>query len=118
LLQKVVPFLDRAHELTRLFEPRRETKEIQPIASHHLMTFVLVDVVRDFRENYPDYNLRLSTRAEAQVISMRLSESHGAIGACTPTDFPRGLQHHPGVMSTGVWRCRAHIAGQTRAQYC
>ncbi len=94
-LQKAVRFLDQAHELTRLFEPRRETKEIQLIASHYLMTYVLVDVVREFRKTYPDYNLRLSTRAEAQVISMLLSESHCAIGACTPTDFPRGLQHHP-----------------------
>ena len=94
-LQKAVRFLDQAHELTRLFEPRLESKEIQLIASHYLMAYVLVDAVREFRKLHPEYVLRLSTRAEAQVLGLLLGEAHCAIGACTPTDFPRGLHHHP-----------------------
>src|SRR5262244_2062397 len=35
-LQKAVRFLDQAHELTRLFEPRAAGKEIQLLSSHHL----------------------------------------------------------------------------------
>lgn len=94
-LRKAVRFLDQAHELTRLFEPRTENKEIQLIGSHYLMAYVLVDVVREFREIHPECGLRLSIRAEAQVFGLLLSEAHCAIGACTPTDFPRGLHYHP-----------------------
>ncbi len=88
-------FLDQAHELTTLFEPRPVTKEIQLIGSHYLLAYVLIDAVREFRELHSDYTLRLSTRAEAQVFALLLSEPHCAIGACTPTDFPRGLHYHP-----------------------
>lgn len=94
-LFKAVRFLEQAHELTTLFEPRPQAKEIQLIASHYLLANVLLDAVRDFREQYPDYVLRLSTRAESQVFALLLSEPHCAIGACTPTDFPRGLHYHP-----------------------
>ncbi|MFI4968644.1 MAG: LysR family transcriptional regulator [Lysobacterales bacterium] len=94
-LRKAVRFLDQAHELTRLFEPRAENKEIQLISSHYLMAYVLVDVLREFREIHPECGVRLSTRAEAQVFALLLSEGQCAIGACTPTDFPRGLHYHP-----------------------
>jgi len=94
-LQKATRFLDQAHELTTLFEPRAEVKEIQLLASHYLMAYVLVEVVRDFRSAHPEYLLRLSTRAESQIFGLLLAEAHCAIGACTPTDFPRGLHYHP-----------------------
>src|SRR4051812_35292119 len=94
-LQKATRFLDQAHELTTLFEPRAEVKEIQLLASHYLMAYVLVDVVREFRAAHPEYLLRLSTRAESQIFGLLLSEAHCAIGACTPTDFPRGLHYQP-----------------------
>ncbi|GAA0724283.1 LysR family transcriptional regulator [Dokdonella soli] len=94
-LQKAVRFLDQAHELTRLFEPRSHPNEIQLVASHYLMAYVITDAVREFREQHPEYLLRLSTRAEAQIFAMLLGEPHCVIGACTPTDFPRGLRHHP-----------------------
>jgi|KBSSwiStaDraftv2_1062776.scaffolds.fasta_scaffold29815_4 DNA-binding transcriptional LysR family regulator len=93
-LLRAVRFLDQAHELTTLFEPRAVAKEIQLIGSHYLLAYVLLDAVREFREQYPDYVLRLSTRAESQVFPLLLSEPHCAIGACTPTDFPRGLHYH------------------------
>jgi len=94
-LQKAVRFLDQAHELTRLFEPRAPVKEIQLIGSHYLMAYVLVDAVREFRQTQPDYMVRLSTRAESQVLGLLLGESQCAIGACTPTEFPRSLHYHP-----------------------
>jgi DNA-binding transcriptional LysR family regulator len=94
-LQKAVRFLDQAHELTRLFEPRGVAKESQLIGSHYLMAYVLVDAVREFRRSHPEYMLRLSTRAESQVLGLLLSEAQCAIGACTPTDFPRSLHYHP-----------------------
>lgn len=94
-LQKAVRFLDQAHELTRLFDPRPLAKEIQLIGSHYLMAYVLVDAVRAFRQLHPDYTLRLSTRAESQVLGLLLGEAQCAIGACTPTEFPRSLHYHP-----------------------
>jgi LysR family cys regulon transcriptional activator len=94
-LQKAVRFLDQAHELTRLFEPRAPVKEIQLIGSHYLMAYVLVDAVREFRQTQPDYMVRLSTRAESQVLALLLGESQCAIGACTPTEFPRSLHYYP-----------------------
>ena len=94
-LQRAGRFLDQAHELTRLFEKRPDVKEIQLIGSHYLMAYVLTDVVRTFRAEYRDYVMRLSTRAEAQVLGLLLGDSQCAIGVCTPTDFPRGLQYYP-----------------------
>jgi len=94
-LQKGVRFLEQANELTRLFEPRPATREIQLIGSHYLMAYVLLDAVRGFRAQHPEYLLRLSTRAESQIFGLLLSEAHCAIGACTPTDFPGGLTFHP-----------------------
>ena len=94
-LQKAVRFLDQAHELTRLFEPRATAKEIQLIGSHYLMAYVLVDAVREFRDLHPEYVLRLSTRAESQVLGLLLGEAQCAIGFCTPTEFPRSLNYHP-----------------------
>lgn len=94
-LQKAVRFLDQAHELTGLFEARAAAKEIQLIGSHYLLAYVMMDAVRAFCDLYPEYVLRLSTRAEAQVLGLLLGEAHCAIGACTPTDFPRGLHYHP-----------------------
>jgi DNA-binding transcriptional LysR family regulator len=94
-LQRAGRFLDQAHELTRLFEKRPDVKEIQLIGSHYLMAYVLTDVARTFRAEYRDYVMRLSTRAEAQVLGLLLGDSQCAIGVCTPTDFPRGLQYYP-----------------------
>jgi DNA-binding transcriptional LysR family regulator len=99
-LQKAVRYLEQAHELTTLFEPRAPVEEIQLIASHYLMAYVLVDAVREFRKRHPEIVLRLSTRAESQVLGMLLGDSHRAIGACTPADFPRGL-HHQAWRSVG-----------------
>jgi DNA-binding transcriptional LysR family regulator len=94
-LQKAVRFLDRAHELTTLFELRPVTKELQLIGSHYLMAYVLVDAVRGFRARHPEYMLRLSTRAESQVLALLRAEALCAIGFCTPTEFPPSLVYHP-----------------------
>jgi DNA-binding transcriptional LysR family regulator len=94
-LQKAVRFLEQANELTRLFEPRPATREIQLLGSHYLLAYVLIDAVHEFRTQYPEYLLRLSSRAESQIFSLLLSEAHCTIGACTPTDFPHGLTFHP-----------------------
>ena len=94
-LQKAVRFLDQAHELTRLFEARGGGKEIQLLSSHYLMAYVLTDAVGEFHRLHPEYLLRMSTKAESQIFGLLLGESHCAIGACTPTDFPRGLHFHP-----------------------
>lgn len=115
-LEKATRFLDQAHQLTTLFEPRPVGKEIQLVASHYLMAYVIADAIREFRLRHPEYLLRLSTRAESQVFGLLLSEAHCAIGACTPTDFPRGLVYHP-------WRSvgwclalpRAHALANARA---
>jgi DNA-binding transcriptional LysR family regulator len=95
-LQKAVRFLEQAHELVGLFDPRpAAAREIQLLGSHYLMAYVLTEAVREFRAHYPEFLLRLSTRAESQIFGLLLGEAHCAIGACTPTDFPRGLTFHP-----------------------
>jgi DNA-binding transcriptional LysR family regulator len=99
-LQRAGRFLDQACDLRTLFIAPKPVQEIQVLASHYLMAYVVVPVLREFRQRFPLHQLRLSTRAESQITPTLLTDPGLAIGICTPTEFPRGLDYVP-------WR-RAH----------
>ena len=87
-LQKAAQFLEEAQALTRLFEPGRRQQDLLIAASQYLTYYVLIDIVRLFRLEFPFINVRLLTRTEQHILTSIQSGSDVAMGICAPLDFP------------------------------
>jgi DNA-binding transcriptional LysR family regulator len=87
-LRKAVQFLEGAQTLTQLFEPGRRQQDLLIAASQYLTYYVLIDVVRIFRLEFPFINVRLLTRTEQQILTSIQSGSEVSMGICAPLDFP------------------------------
>ena len=87
-LRKAAQFLEGAQALTQLFEPGRRQQDLLIAASQYLTYYVLIDVVRIFRLEFPFINVRLLTRTEQQILASIQSGSDVSMGICAPLDFP------------------------------
>ena len=94
-LQKATKFVEEAQALTQLFEPGRRQQDLLIAASQYLVYYILIDVVRLFRTEFPFINVRLLTRNEQQIVSSIQSDSDISLGICAPLDFPTDIVCDP-----------------------
>lgn len=87
-LQKATQFVEEAQALTQLFEPGHRQKDLLIAASQYLVYYILIDIVRLFRIEFPSINVRLLTRNEQQIVSSVQSDSDISFGICAPLEFP------------------------------
>jgi DNA-binding transcriptional LysR family regulator len=94
-LPKARKFLEQAHTLANSFAPAEPTREIAVAASHYLTFYLLIDVVRAYRDYFPDISIRLHTRTERQIVSGVGADADMMLGICAPQEYPKGLAFQP-----------------------
>lgn len=83
-LPHALAFLERAHELCSAFELETGRHEVRVAASQYLTRYVLIDVLKDFRTEAPDINVRVSTMNEREVEETLLRDPEVAFGLAAP----------------------------------
>lgn len=94
-LPKARKFLEQAHTLADSFAPAEPTREIAVAASHYLTFYLLIDVVRSFRDYFSDISIRLHTRTERQIVTGVGTDADMMVGICAPQEYPKGLTFQP-----------------------
>lgn len=84
LLPHAIAFLERARELTELFEEAAGGHEVYVAASQYLIRYVLIDAVRRFHQRFPQIRVRLSTHAEREIEAVLLRDPDVAVGVAAP----------------------------------
>ncbi|MBX3414957.1 MAG: LysR family transcriptional regulator [Pirellulales bacterium] len=92
-LPHAIAFLDRAGELTELFNPAAPPREVHVAASQYLMRYVLIDTARRFHARFPQIRIRLSVHAEQEIESVLLRDPDVALGVAAPYEPPAELHY-------------------------
>jgi DNA-binding transcriptional LysR family regulator len=92
-LPHAVAFLDRARELSELFQTAGEPQEVHVAASQYLIRYVLIDAARRFGVRFPEIRIRLSTHTEQEIESVLLRDPHVAIGVAAPYEPSTELEY-------------------------
>jgi DNA-binding transcriptional LysR family regulator len=99
-LPHALAFLERAHELCRAFEVDAGGHEVRVAASQYLTRYVLIDVLKDFRREAPDINVRVSTMNEREVEETLRRDPEVAFGLAAPYEpSPEQTYHELFAMS-------------------
>src|SRR5262245_17690256 len=93
-LPHALAFLERAHELCRAFELETGSHEVRVAASQYLTRYVLIDVLKEFRGEAPDINVRISTMNEREVEETLLRDPEVAFGLAAPYEPSPELTYH------------------------
>jgi len=93
-LPHALAFLERAHELCRAFELETGRHEVRVAASQYLTRYVLIDVLKAFRTEAPDINVRISTMNEREVEETLLRDPEVAFGLAAPYEPSPDLTYH------------------------
>ena len=86
-------FLERARELCDLFGDGKTIKEVHVVASHYLISYVLIHAVSDFHKANPNIRVRLQTCTEAGVESSLMADPMIAMGVAAPFESPSDLEY-------------------------
>jgi DNA-binding transcriptional LysR family regulator len=92
-LPEAIAFLERACELSALFDADAEPKDIHVAASQYLVRYVLIDDVRRFHTRFPQIRVRLSIHSEQEIEAVLLREPDVAIGVAAPYEPSPELQY-------------------------
>jgi DNA-binding transcriptional LysR family regulator len=92
-LPHALGFLERAYELCRAFDVGTEGQEVHVVASQYLTRYVLIDVLREFRNHAPAIHVRVSTMNEADVAAALLGDSQVAFGLAAPYESTPQLDY-------------------------
>jgi DNA-binding transcriptional LysR family regulator len=92
-LPHAIAFLERAGELSELFDAISQPKEIHVAASQYLIRYVLIDAVRRFHIRFPQIRVRLSIHSEREIEAVLLRDPDVAIGVAAPYDTSPELQY-------------------------
>lgn len=92
-LPHALAFLDRAHELCQACDYETGTQDVRVVASQYLTRYVLIDVLRAFRDIAPAIHVRVSTMNESDVADALLSDSEIAFGLAAPYESSPSLQY-------------------------
>lgn len=92
-LPHAIAFLDRARELTELFDAAAPPRDVHVAASQYLMRYVLIDATRRFHARFPQIRIRLSVHSEQEIESVLLSDPDVALGVAAPYEPPVELKY-------------------------
>lgn len=102
-------FLASAVHLGGLFKSDRELQEVHVIASHYLIAYVLIDMVREFHREYPNIRVRLSARTEHEIEETLREDRDIAFGVAAPYEPSTNLAYrHLFSMSWSLITPRRH----------
>jgi len=92
-LPHALAFLQRAEQLSTLFQTSDAPREIHVVASQYLIAYVLIDAVRKFHEAYPHIRVRLSARSEAEIEQTLRDDPEIAFGVAAPYEASPELEY-------------------------
>jgi DNA-binding transcriptional LysR family regulator len=115
-LPHALAFLERAHELCRAFELETGRHEVRVAASQYLTRYVLIDVLKAFRTEAPDINVRVSTMNEREVEETLLRDPEVAFGLAAPYEPSPELTYHELFAMNWSLICQAGEAPQRKGQ--
>lgn len=90
-LPHAIAFLERAQELCQLFDEGEWTHEVNVVASHYLIAYVLIGAVQQFHDANPKIRIRLKSRTEEEVEASLLADPTIALGVAAPFESPADL---------------------------
>ena len=94
-LHKAVLFVEEAQALTQLFELGRRQQDLLIAASQYVVYYLLIDIVRLFRIEFPHIHVRLLTRNEQQIAGSVQADSDVCLSICAPLEFPTDIVCDP-----------------------
>jgi len=92
-LPHALAFLERASQLTELFQGSDEPHEIHVAATQYLILYVLIDTVRRFHKAFPRIRVRLSNRTEQEIEERLLQDPELAFGVAAPYESSPELEY-------------------------
>jgi DNA-binding transcriptional LysR family regulator len=92
-LPHAIAFLERAGELSELFEAVTQPQDIHVAASQYLVRYVLIDAARRFHIRFPQIRVRLSIHSEQEIEAVLLREPDVALGVAAPYEPSPELQY-------------------------
>lgn len=93
LLPRAKAFLEGAVELADLFGGPAESREVHVAASHYLIAYVLIEVVRRFHAAEPNIRVRLSSRTEQEIEAAVLNDPQVTLGVAAPYESAVDLNY-------------------------
>jgi DNA-binding transcriptional LysR family regulator len=93
-LPHALAFLERAHELCRACDVDTGQRQLRVVASQYLTRYVLIDVLKAWRNVEPAVHVRVSTMRESDVISALESDPEVAFGLAAPYESTPELDYH------------------------
>lgn len=85
--------LEEERHFVKSVSGQRRDNQLRVFASHYLASYLLIDLIADYRRAHPDVALRLSVRTEQQVMGAMLQSTECAVGFCAPVDFPEDVDY-------------------------
>ncbi|HJZ55957.1 MAG TPA: LysR family transcriptional regulator, partial [Gemmataceae bacterium] len=92
-LPHAIAFLDRARQLSDLFDRGAGPAEVHVAATQYLTLYVLIDAVRAFHRAFPSIRVRLSTRTERDIEDALLRDPELAFGVAAPYEAGADLDY-------------------------
>jgi DNA-binding transcriptional LysR family regulator len=93
-LPHALAFLERAHELCRIFEVETGGQEIRVAASQYLIRYLFIDVLKQFRKQAPAIHVRVSTMNEQDVEEALRRDPAVVFGLAAPYEPSPDLTYH------------------------
>jgi DNA-binding transcriptional LysR family regulator len=114
-LPHAIAFLERAAELSSIFSDTSGTREVNVVGSQYLITYVLLDAVREFHRDHPNIQVRLSARTERDIDHALRASTEYALGIAAPYEASTDLRYeHLFAMDWSVIVPRTHRLARRR----
>ncbi len=108
-------FLERAAQLSGLFQSDQPSRDVHVVASQYLIAYVLIDAVRRFHRAFPDVHVRLSARTEHEIEEALLGSHEFSFGVAAPYEPSPELEYrHLFSMGWSVITPRRHPLARRR----
>lgn len=117
-LPLAVSFLKQAAEMVGFDQQPNAVRVVHVVASQYLIAYVLIDAVRRFHEAYPQIQVRLSAKSEAEIEQSLISDPLIAFGVAAPYESSAQMYYQPLFsMDWSLIAPRGHsILGERRAR--
>lgn len=92
-LQRAPVWLQQQRQFEEGLNETGQPRSLRVYASHYLASYLLIDLLRQFRIEHPDNHIRVSVRTEQQILGAMLQTEECAIGLSAPVEFPEQIEY-------------------------
>lgn len=78
-----------------MFQNDVADRTLRVVTSHYLATYVLIDILQEFRRLHAGTAVRLSVRTELQVLGAVAHPGECVLGFCAASEYPEALDYIP-----------------------